>query len=99
MWVNNWFSSTVRIQMDRDQHVVQDGPYRYVRHPGYVGGILMAVSASLILGSLWALIPASIVVLLLVIRTYLEDTTLQKELPGYADYTKKVRYRLVPGLW
>jgi len=99
MWVNRWFSSTVRIQMDRDQRVVQDGPYRYVRHPGYVGGILMAISTSLVLGSLWALIPASIVVMLLIIRTYLEDTTLQKELPGYADYTQKVRYRLVPGLW
>jgi len=64
-----------------------------------VGGILMAISTSLVLGSLWALIPASIVVMLLIIRTYLEDTTLQKELPGYADYTQKVRYRLVPGLW
>jgi protein-S-isoprenylcysteine O-methyltransferase Ste14 len=99
MWVNRWFSSTVRIQMDRDQRVVQDGPYRYVRHPGYVGGILMAISTSLVLGSLWALIPAGIIVMLLIIRTYLEDTTLQKELPGYADYTQKVRYRLVPGLW
>ncbi|MBE0515869.1 MAG: isoprenylcysteine carboxylmethyltransferase family protein [Methanophagales archaeon] len=99
MWVNRWFSSTVRIQTDRDQQVVQDGPYRLVRHPGYVGGILMAVSTSLVLGSLWGLIPAGSVVMLLIIRTYLEDTTLQKELPGYADYTQKVRYRLVPGLW
>jgi len=99
MWVNRWFSSTVRIQTDRAQEVVQDGPYRIVRHPGYVGGILMAISTSLVLGSLWALIPAGIVVILLIIRTYLEDITLQKELPGYADYTKKVRYRLVPGLW
>jgi len=99
MWVNRWFSSTVRIQMDRDQQVVQDGPYRFVRHPGYVSGILMAVSTSLVLGSLRALIPAGFVVMLLIIRTYLEDTTLQKELPGYTDYTKKVRYRLVPGVW
>jgi protein-S-isoprenylcysteine O-methyltransferase Ste14 len=99
MWVNTWFSSTVRIQTDRAQEVVQTGPYRYVRHPGYVGGILMAISTSLILGSLWGLIPAVFVVILLVIRTYLEDITLQKELPGYFDYVKKVRYRLVPGLW
>jgi protein-S-isoprenylcysteine O-methyltransferase Ste14 len=98
MWVNTWFSSTVRIQTDRAQEVVQDGPYRYVRHPGYVAGILMAISTSLILGSLWGLIPAVFVVILLVIRTYLEDITLQKELPGYFDYVKKVRYRLVPGL-
>jgi protein-S-isoprenylcysteine O-methyltransferase Ste14 len=99
MWVNTWFSSTVRIQTDRAQEVVQTGPYRYVRHPGYVGGILMAISTSLVLGSLWGLIPAVFVIMLLIIRTYLEDTTLQKELPGYFDYVKKVRYRLVPGLW
>jgi protein-S-isoprenylcysteine O-methyltransferase Ste14 len=99
MWVNEWFSSTVRIQKDRDQQVVQTGPYKIVRHPGYVGGILMSVSMALILGSLWALIPASFSVVILVIRTYLEDITLQKELVGYADYAKKVRYRLLPGIW
>jgi protein-S-isoprenylcysteine O-methyltransferase Ste14 len=99
MWVNRWFSRAVRIQTDRDQQVVQDGPYRYVRHPGYVGGSLMALSTALALGSLWALIPAGLVVMLLIIRTYLEDVTLQKELPGYIEYTDKVRYRLVPGLW
>jgi protein-S-isoprenylcysteine O-methyltransferase Ste14 len=99
MWVNKWFSSTVRIQTDRDQKVVQDGPYRYVRHPGYVGGILMAISTSLILGSLWGLIPAVFVVILLIIRTYFEDVTLQRELSGYFNYTKKVRYRLVPRVW
>jgi len=99
MWVNKWFSSTVRIQTDRDQQVVQDGPYRFVRHPGYVGGILMAISTSLVLGSLWGLIPAGMVVVLLIIRTYFEDVTLQKELLGYFNYTKKVRYRLVPRVW
>jgi protein-S-isoprenylcysteine O-methyltransferase Ste14 len=99
MWVNPWFSSTVRIQTDRDQQVVQDGPYRYVRHPGYTAGILMALSTAVALGSLWALIPAGLVVLLLIIRTVLEDRTLQNELPGYAEYAHTVRYRLVPGLW
>ncbi|HDS45962.1 MAG TPA: isoprenylcysteine carboxylmethyltransferase family protein [Methanomicrobia archaeon] len=99
MWVNQWFSSTVRIQTDRDQQVVQDGPYRYVRHPGYVAGILMALSTAVALGSLWALVPAALVVLLLIIRTALEDRTLQNELPGYAEYAHTVRYRLIPGLW
>jgi len=99
MWTNRWFSSTVRIQKERDQKVVQDGPYKIIRHPGYIGGILMSVSLSLILGSLRALIPAGIVIILLVLRTYLEDITLQKELPGYADYTQKVKYRLLPGIW
>ncbi len=99
MWINRFFSSTVRIQTDRKHEVVQDGPYRFVRHPGYVGGILLAISSSLVLGSLWALIPAAFVGILLIIRTYLEDVTLQKELAGYADYAKKVRYRLLPGIW
>jgi len=99
MWINRFFSSTVRLQTDRGQEVVQNGPYRLVRHPGYVGGILMGISTALVLGSLWALIPAGVVMLLLIIRTYLEDATLQKELPGYADYASKVRYRLLPGIW
>ena len=99
MWVNKWFSSTVRIQTERAQEAVPTGPYHYVRHPGYVGGILIAVSTSLVLGSLWGLIPAVFVAIPLVIRTYLEDTALQRELSGYFDCVKKVRYRLVHGLW
>ena len=99
MWKNEFFSSTVRIQSDRGQVVVQDGPYSLVRHPGYVSGILMALSSSLALGSLWGLVPAAIVAVLLIIRTYLEDTTLQRELDGYPDYTKRVRFRLIPGVW
>lgn len=99
MWTNMFFSSVVRLQNDRGHEVVQSGPYRFVRHPGYVGGILMAASIALVLGSLWGLVPAGIVFFLLIIRTYLEDTTLQKELNGYADYTKKVKYRLIPGIW
>ena len=97
--INRFFSTVVRIQHDRGHEVIQAGPYKYVRHPGYIGGILMAISTALVLGSLWALIPAGIVAILLIIRTYLEDTTLQKELPGYAQYVKKVRYRLLPGAW
>ena len=89
----------MRIQHDRGHEVIQTGPYKYVRHPGYIGGILMAISTALVLGSLWALIPAGIVAILLIIRTYLEDITLQKELPGYAEYAKNVRYRLLPLVW
>ena len=99
MWVNEFFSSTVRIQKDRGQVVVQDGPYRFVRHPGYVGGILMGATTPLILGSLWGLVPAGVMVFLLIVRTYLEDITLQRELEGYLDFTKKTRYRLLPGIW
>ena len=99
MWVNSFFSTMVRIQTERDHVVVHDGPYRFVRHPGYVGGILLAISSSLILGSVWALIPAGVVVFLLIIRTFLEDVTLQKELQGYSHYIEKVKYRLLPGIW
>ncbi len=99
MWVNRFFSSVVRIQMDREQEVVQVGPYRFIRHPGYVAGSLMATGMAIILGSLWALVPAGAILIMLVIRTYLEDSTLQRELPGYIEYTKKVRYRLIPGVW
>jgi len=99
MRANRFFSSVVRIQSDRGQVVVESGPYRFVRHPGYVGGILMFVSLPLILGSVMGLIPGGVSIICLLIRTYLEDRTLQKELSGYADYTKKVKYRLLPGIW
>lgn len=98
-YVNNWFSSTVRIQKDRGQRVVQEGPYSYVRHPGYAAIIPMYLTMPLILGSLWAMIPALLTIILLIIRTYLEDCTLQKELEGYSDYAKKVKYRLLPKIW
>jgi protein-S-isoprenylcysteine O-methyltransferase Ste14 len=99
MWVNKWFSSRVRIQKDRDQKVVMEGPYKIVRHPGYVGGILMCISMSIVLGSLWGLIPAGISGILIIIRTHLEDMTLQKELQGFDEYVKKVKYRILPGIW
>lgn len=97
--VNRFFATVVRIQAERGQTVCRDGPYRQVRHPGYVGGILFGVSSPLILGSLWALIPAVLAAALLVIRTLLEDRTLQAELAGYREYTQQVKYRLVPGVW
>jgi protein-S-isoprenylcysteine O-methyltransferase Ste14 len=99
MWVNRFFSTTVRIQMDRGHKVIQSGPYRFVRHPGYLSGIFMMISIPLVLGSLWGLIPAAVVAVLLIVRTHLEDTYLKRKLPGYASYTKKVKYRLLPKIW
>lgn len=97
--VNKFFEPTVRIQSDRGHKVIDNGPYAIVRHPGYVGGVLYAIGAALSMGSLWALIPAVVASLLLILRTEWEDQTLQAELPGYKEYTARVRYRLVPGLW
>jgi protein-S-isoprenylcysteine O-methyltransferase Ste14 len=99
MAVNRYFSKVFRIQYERGHQVVERGPYRYVRHPGYVGGIIHNLGTPLILGSWWALIPASLAALLLVIRTGLEDRTLQSELEGYTEYSQQTRYRLVPGIW
>jgi protein-S-isoprenylcysteine O-methyltransferase Ste14 len=102
MWavrVNRFFSSVVRIQSDRGHTVVMDGPYRRVRHPGYVAGIMLGPGLALAFGSLWALIPAGLMVLVLIIRTWLADRTLQRELPGYVEYAEKVPYRLAPGIW
>lgn len=96
---NKYFSTAVRIQMDRGHTVATDGPYRYVRHPGYAGFAVSFFGTSLALGSLWAFIPAGLTACLLVVRTALEDRTLQDELPGYKDYAQRVRYRLLPGIW
>ncbi len=97
--VNKFFEPTVRIQTDRGQTVIDGGPYAIVRHPGYVGGILFFLSTPLSLGSLWGLIPAVLASLALIVRTRWEDQTLQASLPGYQEYTARVRYRLIPGLW
>lgn len=97
--VNKFFSTVVRIQKDRGQTVCKDGPYRFVRHPGYIGGLLHIIVTPFVLSSFWGLIPAVIAVVLLFIRTYLEDKTLQRELKGYADYTNEVRYKLLPRIW
>jgi protein-S-isoprenylcysteine O-methyltransferase Ste14 len=99
MLVNRWFSSVVRIQTDRGHEVVSSGPYRVVRHPGYVGGIGGALATPVMLGSLWGVALAGLIAVLLVVRTSLEDRTLTRELPGYADYAQRVRWRLVPGVW
>ncbi|MBC8446411.1 MAG: isoprenylcysteine carboxylmethyltransferase family protein [Chloroflexi bacterium] len=99
MAVNAFFSLVVRIQEDRGQVVVTGGPYRFVRHPGYVGTLAFELVTPIMLGSLWALIPGVLAALLTVVRTALEDRTLQEELPGYAEYAQQTRYRLLPGLW
>jgi len=96
---NVFFSGAVRIQIDRGHTVATGGPYRYVRHPGYVGYIISWLATSLALGSLWGLIPAGLVMCLMVVRTALEDKTLLEELDGYTEYAQRVRYRLLPGIW
>ena len=97
--VNRFFSAAVRIQRDRNHQVITTGPYRWVRHPGYTGGSIAILATSLVLGSLWALIPAGLTTMLLIVRIALEDRTLQVELAGYKDYVQQTRYRLIPGLW
>ena len=99
MLVNSYFSTAVRIQEDRGQRVISEGPYRVVRHPGYAGGVLVIFGSALALNSLLALVPAVIFWLVLINRTAIEDRMLQGELAGYADYAAKVRYRLIPGIW
>jgi len=97
--VNNHFETTVRIQNDRGHKVCDVGPYAFIRHPTYLAAILGFIIIPFILGSLLSLIPSLLMVILFIIRTYLEDNTLKKELEGYNEYTKKTKYRLIPGIW
>lgn len=96
---NRFFSSVVRIQTDRGHVVCNSGPYRIVRHPGYAGNIVALPGIVLALGSIWTIIPVLVALIIAVIRTVLEDKTLQEELPGYRDYTRRVRYQLIPGVF
>ena len=96
---NRFFSSMVRIQTERGHEVCDSGPYKFVRHPGYAGNIFALFGIVLALGSAWTLIPALVAIIISVIRTALEDQTLQEELPGYRDYARRVRYRLIPGIY
>jgi len=99
MRVNTYLSRVVEIQKERGHQVVTTGPYRYVRHPMYAGAIVLFLCIPLALGSLWALSPGGFLVVLIVVRTYLEDRTLHRELEGYDAYAQRVRYRLIPGIW
>ena len=97
--VNRFFSSVVRIQTDRGHVVCDSGPYRFVRHPGYAGNIPPLFGIVLALGSVWTLIPAAVALIITVIRTVLEDRALLEELSGYRDYARRVRFRLIPGIY
>jgi protein-S-isoprenylcysteine O-methyltransferase Ste14 len=97
--VNRHLETYIRIQKDREHNVCDKGPYRYIRHPAYSGLILLFISIPVSLGSWLGLIPALVAVVLVSIRTFLEDTILKKELPGYIEYSNYVRYRLIPRVW
>ena len=99
MLANTHFEGTVRIQTDRNHRVIDTGPYAHIRHPGYAGLILSMLSLPLLLGSYVAMIPATAVAVLFLVRTALEDRTLKQELQGYGSYVRTVRYRLLPGFW
>lgn len=97
--VNPFFEPGVRIQAERHQRVIDSGPYRWVRHPGYVAALMLFFGMALALGSLWAFIPAALAGAVLVLRTLWEDQLLKRELPGYDGYSRQVRWRLLPGIW
>ncbi|MCK4692277.1 MAG: isoprenylcysteine carboxylmethyltransferase family protein [Anaerolineales bacterium] len=99
MLTNAYFSTAIRIQQDRGHTVVTEGPYRIIRHPGYLGWAVAGLSMALLFGSLWALIPAGLTLGPMIVRTTLEDRTLREGLEGYQEYAQQVRYRLVPGVW
>ncbi len=97
--VNRFFEPGVRIQRERGQHVVSGGPYAIVRHPGYVSALVVFAGLALALASWWALLPAALAGVVLIVRTQWEDALLQTELDGYADYARRIRFRLLPGVW
>jgi protein-S-isoprenylcysteine O-methyltransferase Ste14 len=99
MLSNTYFSTAVRIQYDRGHTVSSSGPYGFIRHPGYLGMIIYLLASPLLLGSVWALIPAGLSAVLFTIRTVFEDNTLKNKLKGYKEYAERVKYRLIPGIW
>jgi protein-S-isoprenylcysteine O-methyltransferase Ste14 len=99
MKANRFFSPVVRIQSERGHHLVDSGPYRLVRHPGYAGSLLSCVGGALALGSCWALVPVGALGVLILRRIVVEDRFLKANLEGYAEYSERVRYRLLPGVW
>lgn len=96
---NRFFSSTVRIQTDREHVVCDTGLYKKVRHPAYLGSIIQAAGFPLLFGSMWSIIPVSVLIILFLIRTSLEDRTLRNELKGYPEYSDKTRYKIIPFVW
>jgi protein-S-isoprenylcysteine O-methyltransferase Ste14 len=96
---NKFFSSVIRIQRERGHRVIDTGPYRVVRHPGDAAALTIQMWSGLALGSWWSVAPAAVMSLLFIRRIVIEDRTLQDEFDGYKDYTQRVRYRVVPGVW
>jgi protein-S-isoprenylcysteine O-methyltransferase Ste14 len=96
---NRFFATQVRIQTERDHVVERGGPYRWIRHPGYAGFIVTWLALPVLLGTLWAFLPAFGIAILFVVRTGFEDAFLGRNLPGYAEYSHEVRFRLIPGIW
>ena len=99
MIANAYVSTEARIQPERGQAVCREGPYRFVRHPGYVGAILQSIGTPFPLGSVWALLPAMAAGAFMAARTSFEDRMLMADLPGYGEYACDVRHRLLPGVW
>ncbi len=96
---NKFFSSTVRIQTDREHIVCETGLYKIVRHPAYMGSTIQALGFPLLFGSIWSIIPICLLIILLITRTNLEDKTLKNELKGYPEYSNKTRYKIIPYVW
>ena len=99
MAANRFFIGMVRLQDERGHVVIKSGPYQFVRHPGYLGSLLYMFFTPLVLGSLWAFVPALLTCLVVFLRTHLEDRFLRDELPGYQEYSLEVQVKLIPGLW
>ncbi len=96
---NTYLSRFVEIQEERGHKVITTGPYKFVRHPMYIGAAILLISLPIALGSLYALIPTAFCIVFMIVRTVLEDKTLHKELEGYVEYAQKTKYRLIPGIW
>jgi protein-S-isoprenylcysteine O-methyltransferase Ste14 len=99
LFTNSFFSLAIRLQPDRNQVVISTGPYRYVRHPGYAGGILYVAFTGLALGSWWASLAAIPILALIIRRIFLEEAMLRTGLPGYSEYAANVPFRIIPGVW
>jgi len=99
MRINPFFATVVRIQSDRGHQVIDRGPYRWVRHPGYAGALVAHLAIPIAVGTPWGLVPAAVGALLLAARVVAEERTLRRGLDGYAAYVARVRWRLLPGLW
>lgn len=99
MAVNPYLEGTVRIQRERGHHVITTGPFALVRHPMYTGVILLVAGTPLVLGSWWAFVPVGLLTVGVIIRSFFEENLLRRELPGYEEYTRRTRCRLLPGVW